>query len=147
MADIADKILVVSVVNYSAGISVAAVSRTDAAAPSRPHTAGTSKQAVSLAPSTNFEVSALQEQIRTLTEIVEELRVRTDRNQNRKQSRSRSRSRSRNLNGECFYHHRFGSKAKKCTAPCTVVPRKTTAIVVNRSGHRRLYPAEPPIHY
>lgn len=40
----------------------------------------------------------------------------------RSRSRNRSRQRSSSRSGECWYHSRFGSKATKCTIPCSYKP-------------------------
>lgn len=42
---------------------------------------------------------------------------------NRKRSRSRSRSRNRENDGLCWYHARFGDKARKCEDPCAKRPK------------------------
>lgn len=47
----------------------------------------------------------------------------------RKRSRSRSRSRSRNRetnDGLCWYHSRFGDKARKCEEPCSMRPKPSS---------------------
>lgn len=41
------------------------------------------------------------------------------RGEKRQRSRSRSRSRNRDTEGLCWYHARFGDKARKCEEPCS----------------------------
>ena len=48
-----------------------------------------------------------------LEEIQQALRPR------RSNSRSRSLSRQRSLKGSCWYHNRFGTRARKCVQPCS----------------------------
>ena len=70
--------------------------------------------------------SSLERALADLQQQVNDLRIalqRQDRSRtparrdsNRTQSRSRDRS---TLNGLCYYHRRFGDKAKKCTSTCT----------------------------
>lgn len=79
---------------------------------------------------TNLEIAVekLTESMALLTskviqlqgEIAETSSSRRTDYRNRSASRGRSRSRSRSNNGGlCWYHFRFGNKAKKCTTPCS----------------------------
>ena len=43
----------------------------------------------------------------------------------RSNSRNRS-SRNKSKEGRCFYHRRFGTKATKCTQPCTWKPKPSS---------------------
>lgn len=62
-------------------------------------------------------------QLRELKLSIAELTQQRGRTQNRHVSRSKTRSRNRDINqrreeeNQCWYHRRFGEKAKKCTAP------------------------------
>lgn len=77
-------------------------------------------QAVSQAPS----VAAMQQKIDELTQQVSELSTRRSRSSHRptyQRNRSKSAShkyREKKHSGMCFYHDRFGKKARKCTPPC-----------------------------
>ena len=42
-------------------------------------------------------------------------------------TRSRSRSKSRSRGDQCWYHHKFGEKANKCTQPCNFQKTGTRA--------------------
>lgn len=67
----------------------------------------------------------LLQRIEELTRQVSEL----SRGHMTPRSRGRSSSRSRKGNGSgqvCFYHNRFGDKARKCTKPCTYEQRKNS---------------------
>lgn len=70
----------------------------------------------SKAPSTNTEDLAIQ--IGVLTKNLQELNrfVRRDRTRSRSKSQNR---RNNDDDGLCFYHRRFGEKARKCRDPCT----------------------------
>lgn len=70
---------------------------------------------------TSVDVRLLHEKVDELTRIVASLS--TNRRMNngyQERSRSRSRSRSRPRNPKlCWYHDRFGPRAKRCEQPCT----------------------------
>lgn len=81
-------------------------------------------------PSTsNAHTSSLELQIAQLTQQVSELTTKINQRgrprenfQSRDRNFRRSRSRSRYkepANNHCFYHTNFGSKARKCSAPCS----------------------------
>lgn len=80
------------------------------------------------------QVEALCKQVAALTTQMETMAKgwqndrgrRRARSQSRAQGRSRSRSRKKDAEteGECFYHRRFGEKARKCTKPCTYTGNK-----------------------
>lgn len=62
---------------------------------------------------------ALQQQISELQKSVERLSRPPRRSSNHDRSRSNSRSRNRRPDySTCWYHYRFGIKARKCTKPC-----------------------------
>lgn len=69
----------------------------------------------------NEKINELQQQISQLTITVNSLAERITRS--RSPSRNRFLSRSRAISNEkssvCYYHRRFGSKAFKCTKPCS----------------------------
>ncbi|XP_067204436.1 uncharacterized protein [Linepithema humile] len=74
---------------------------------------------------------SLEDQIQALVKQVAALNTRLGRQEHRhKQQRHRSRSRSRTKSNSeedsefCFFHRRFGSKARKCTEPCTYKEKK-----------------------
>lgn len=115
MAEIADKIIEVSASNPSTIAAVASANPT-------PVTQRNAANETHLRnPTIANELAALQQQVCALTKLVEELQ--TDNRRRRQRSRSRTRSlsktRSTDTNGECFYHRRFGSAARKCTRPCS----------------------------
>lgn len=67
------------------------------------------------------ELSSIKAEIAELKTLVQDL----SRSKSRPRSRSRSRKRSMTPSGQkrsfgnlCWYHHRFGDKAKKCVNPC-----------------------------
>ncbi|XP_070162446.1 uncharacterized protein [Polyergus mexicanus] len=65
------------------------------------------------------QILALARKVSTLSTHFSRSRSR-ERRPARKKSQNRSESQSKNYNkGYCFYHNRFGGKAKKCTQPCT----------------------------
>jgi len=71
-----------------------------------------------------MQIQALTKQVATLATHLARGRTKERNLDKRNRSRSRSRSRSQATNKEynkshCFYHNRFGEKAKKCTQPCT----------------------------
>lgn len=74
--------------------------------------------------STNREFEQLSSEIRELKLQIAELTQQRGRSHNRYRRKSRTRSNTRNHEGEstgmakCWYHFRFGEKAKKCTPPC-----------------------------
>lgn len=73
-------------------------------------------------------ISRLENQIKILTETIEKLNTHPNysnthpNSSNRSRSRYRSRSKSNtnqsNSSGICWYHDKFGTKAKKCISPC-----------------------------
>ncbi|XP_025263681.1 uncharacterized protein LOC112637690 [Camponotus floridanus] len=67
-------------------------------------------------PTLEKQIQALAKQVATLTTRL--ARGRAKERDSDRRSRSRSRSKEYNKN-HCFYHNRFGEKAKKCTQPCT----------------------------
>lgn len=100
-----------------------------------------SSQSSQAVPSTStssqdLQFQVLAKQMEKLTLEIAALRKENVNNNNyrrpfrRSNFRSRSRSRSRTRSGknpgdpgwECYYHHRFGDKAKKCEAPCARKP-------------------------
>lgn len=124
MAAIADKILEVNVGNFAShSMSINAIASSAACASASPptnQTISTTNAMQGSTPATSPELAVLHQQIASLTKMVEELRTDQQRSRNFMRSRSRSHSRARSSNnGECFYHRRFGSKARKCTPPCT----------------------------
>lgn len=112
MAEIADKIVQVSLNGLEAS-NIASVAC--AQEPAR------SNQIPPSIPTAGHEIALLQQQIGTLTKMVEELRMERGRPKFRPRTHARSRSRPRtpSNNGDCFYHRRFGAKARKCTSPCS----------------------------
>lgn len=69
-------------------------------------------------------MEAMAKQISDLTKQVAALTANQQRPRGRRfyrrHSRSRSRSKSQGRsNGQCYYHNKFGSKAYKCTRPCS----------------------------
>lgn len=120
MAEIADKIVEV---NNSSGASIAAVTRVQTSATPTVDVASMRENLPPPADAASSEIAQLQAQITNLTKMVEELRVNRNRHRSRERWRGRSRSRTPGPNsakeGECFYHRRFGTKARKCTRPCT----------------------------
>lgn len=105
MADIADKILEVPDMNSGAICSVNATSATR-------HEADPGV------------LAQLQEQVMQLTLAVQELKKQNGHYQARRNSTFRPRSKSRTRStersrGECYYHNRFGDKARKCSEPCS----------------------------
>lgn len=83
-------------------------------------------------PAPATETQILIGEIRKLSLEVAELRSRPQNNQHssrprrRFQSRPRDASKSRNRNNSpmpyCYYHHKYGMDAKKCTQPCSFKP-------------------------
>lgn len=83
-----------------------------------------------IAPSTSHvasvahsaHTSALEDKVAALTRQVEILSMQVKKTysfRNRSQQRSRSNSRTRSHGQQyCWYHDRFGNKAKKCVSPC-----------------------------
>lgn len=64
-------------------------------------------------------MEALARQVEQLSKQVSSLKMRESRpNFRRRDQRSRSSSRAR-PHGVCWYHHRFGPKATRCTRPCS----------------------------
>ncbi|XP_071579653.1 uncharacterized protein [Temnothorax nylanderi] len=82
------------------------------------------------------KIQALTKQVTTLTTRLSRDKSRQrDNEKGRNRSRSRSRSQNRNRSKakednddkndkHCYYHNRFGEKAKKCTQPCTYKSEK-----------------------
>lgn len=106
MAEIADKIVEVSAGNP---LSVAAITH-----------AGPTLPTLNQPNASAHELVSLKEQVSVLTKMVEEMCVRGRyRSRSREGSRyKRTRSSTPRRYGECFYHRRFGTKARKCTKPC-----------------------------
>lgn len=72
----------------------------------------------SIASDNTVSLELMQKQISMLTKMVESLASDKWKNRHRRQ-RSRSRSVNRSQpKGQCFYHSRFGDKARKCVLPC-----------------------------
>lgn len=111
LADIADKILGVPEMNSSAIYSVNA-----AAAPAT---------ISDVADCTSRALAQLQEQIKQLTQTVQDLKFQSTHQARRNDSyrhRSKSRTRSTERRSDrdyCYYHSRFGDKARKCSEPCS----------------------------
>ncbi|XP_077277502.1 uncharacterized protein LOC143905786 [Temnothorax americanus] len=99
----------------------------------------TNKAVVAATATSAVPRESLEAQIQALTKQVAQLSTRLSRDKSRQhgndRSRSRSRSQSRNRgtskekkddknNKHCYYHNRFGEKAKKCTQPCTYKSEK-----------------------
>lgn len=107
----------------------------------------TQPQATSSAWETQTE--ALRQQVAALTTQMTSLAKNMKRERTRSRSRGRQRDRSRSRTerkkprqeGVCFYHRRFGSKAKKCTKPCTF--KKTKRAIVD--GGKRYQPRDSPL--
>ncbi|KAM0727559.1 hypothetical protein ACS0PU_005808 [Formica fusca] len=61
--------------------------------------------------------------IETTTKKFSELQFNAQSENNRSRSRSRSQTRSSTpvCSGVCYYHHRFGAEAQRCTKPCSFV--------------------------
>lgn len=81
--------------------------------------------------------SAVSEQIEALTKQVAALTEQMARWMKQGRSRPRSRSRSRSRRGAfrkeediCYYHRRFGAKARRCAQPCAY-KEKTRRAVIN----------------
>ncbi|XP_054162108.1 uncharacterized protein LOC128960063 [Oppia nitens] len=68
-------------------------------------------------PSAVNSVSTKDKQIEELTKQVKQL-VARDRGRSKSRNRSRDRSNSRQRDGKCWYHFKFGDKARKCNQPC-----------------------------
>lgn len=74
------------------------------------------------------QVSSLQGQVRSSH------RSRFPRGRSATPNRNRSRSHSKSKsNGFCWYHDRFGAKARKCTTPCSYVNTASSALNANGS--------------
>ncbi|XP_070152059.1 uncharacterized protein [Polyergus mexicanus] len=72
---------------------------------------------------------SLETQIQALAKRVATLSTHLTRSRSRDRRHDRKRSQSRNQRKDydkrhCFYHNRFGDKAKKCTQPCTYISEK-----------------------
>ncbi|XP_071632181.1 uncharacterized protein [Temnothorax longispinosus] len=98
-------------------------------------------KAVVAATATPVNKESLEARIQALTKQVATLTTRLSRDNSRQRNnwkghnRSRSRSQSRNRgkpqeekndknDKHCYYHNRFGEKARKCTQPCTYKSEK-----------------------
>ncbi|GFU20307.1 hypothetical protein NPIL_704921 [Nephila pilipes] len=89
--------------------------------------AGRSEQSSDSPNSSLNEMIALRCEIASLSKQIERLSRDRSRNRSRRRygkspyrSKTPSRREDYNFNGEfCYYHNRFGSKAKKCREPCT----------------------------
>lgn len=71
--------------------------------------------------SSKMELSELRASIEALSREVKNLRERSRSRQRTRQGRDRSKSPWHNTQGKdntCFYHERFGDKARKCRKPC-----------------------------
>lgn len=83
--------------------------------------AASTTHVASIAPSAH--ASALEDKLAELTRQVEILSMqvkKTNTFRNRNQQRSRSNSRQRPQSQQyCWYHDKFGNKAKKCVPPCS----------------------------
>lgn len=118
MADVADKI---TEVNSCTAPGIATISHKEGASFIK---TGSSASTSSIATpyttvSTNSNqqsIAALEHRVAELTKLVEEMA--RDKYTRRPRNRSRSRSRPIHEEGVCFYHRRFGEKARKCTMPC-----------------------------
>ena len=64
----------------------------------------------------NSRMDRLEKQVEELTKQVKRL---TYRNRSRSRSRSQSSAADSNKQGLCFYHKKFGDKARHCESPCT----------------------------
>ena len=62
------------------------------------------------------QLQQMQQEISALREQIANIHIHR---RNRSDSSSRSRSRSRTKRDVCWYHHRFGNNATKCTKPCS----------------------------
>lgn len=73
----------------------------------------------------NDHISRLEKQITLLTESIQKLTTNTQHTSNETRFRSRSKSRSKrnpsNSTELCWYHNKFGTKAKKCISPCNFI--------------------------
>lgn len=88
------------------------------------------------APATTMEaqMETLCKQVAALTTQMETMQKDWKNGRGRQRARSRSGKRERShsrsgkkpdeSDGECFYHRRFGEKARKCTKPCTYAENK-----------------------
>lgn len=76
-------------------------------------------QCHAIAASNPDAINELKKQIAELTERVSRLTYRDNRNKNFQRSRSRRKFQSpRRQQDLCFYHNKFGVKARKCRQPC-----------------------------
>lgn len=83
-----------------------------------------SVQELSLAKAPTTNNTTLQQQLQQLTREVASLKTQFQRSRSRNRSNSGNRNRSNTReetqsNGKCWYHRKFGSKAKKCKEPCS----------------------------
>lgn len=71
---------------------------------------------------------SLLKQIESLTKQVSTLTTRLNRQlQKHGRRRSRSRSQSKPRDGMCWYHHRFGERARRCQQPCSYQGNASTS--------------------
>ena len=74
-------------------------------------------------PNMASEVAQLRSEVSALRQLIASLQLSSNQpssSTSRPRSRSTSRASSPNPTpGYCWYHHRFGSKARKCTSPCS----------------------------
>lgn len=85
----------------------------------------------------NDLVAEMSKQIASLTRQVASLRAGHSRSRSRSRSRHRPHYRTRSnsrSNGLCWYHNRFGTKANRCTTPCSF---QSSAPSENTSGSRK----------
>ncbi|XP_064215685.1 uncharacterized protein LOC135267351 [Tribolium castaneum] len=81
----------------------------------------------------NFDatISALSQQVQDLSRQLAALQTSqsgyVSRFGTRAPSRYRLRSRSKPRDGKCWFHHRFGDKARKCEAPCSYQKNGTSS--------------------
>lgn len=74
-------------------------------------------------PKSETTNDALQRQIQQLTKEISSLKTQFQRSRSRNRSASNNRNRNNSredtqTDGKCWYHRKFGSKAKKCREPC-----------------------------
>lgn len=68
-------------------------------------------------------ISRLEAQIAELTTAIREMRTRSESRPRRSRSRSNTPSRYHPKGSFCWYHFKFGDKAKKCEEPCSYQPK------------------------
>ncbi|XP_038060484.1 uncharacterized protein LOC119731383 [Patiria miniata] len=126
LADLADKIVEVSPPSTASAVGIAAP-----APYSPPQTQ---------LPQAHPDILVLQDQMASLTRQVQALTTQLQHGQARSRSRGRPKSRTypadrspsapagRSGDRQCWYHWKFGSKATKCTSPCS---RRTPPVSEN----------------